>query len=144
MVIWKSKSTFKPKVNARANLKDFRPITLTSVLCKIMERLIKQYIINHTDLDRHQFAYRSRRSTQYAILCLKTTITSFIDKSPSNYARYLFPDFSSAFNTINVEYLIPLLNYLDSDVDQVRSILPALGLLEGEQLQCRQNGSNLI
>ena len=105
-----------PKVNAPANLKDFRPIALTSALCKIMERLIKQYIINHTVLDRHQFAYRSRRSTQDAVLCLTTTITSFIDKSPSNYARCLFLDFSSAFNTINVEYLIPLLNHLDSNV----------------------------
>ena len=87
----------------------------------IMERLIKQYIINHTDLDRHQFAYRSRSSTQYAVICLTTTITSFIDESPSNYARYLFPDFLSAFNTINVEYLIPLLNYLDSDATAWKS-----------------------
>ena len=51
-------------------------------------------------------------------MCLTTTITNFIDKAQTNYARCLFLDFSSAFNTIRVEYLIPSLQHLDSNITQ--------------------------
>ena len=68
----------------------------------MLERQLKSYITEHTAMDRHQFAYHQKRSTQDAVLCLTTTITNFIDKAASNYARCLFLDFSSAFNTIRV------------------------------------------
>ena len=115
--LWKS-AVIKPlpKVSTPAQLKDYRPIAITSCLCKMLERQLKIYITEHTAMDRHQFAYRQKRSTQDAVLCLTTTITNFIDKAASNYARCLFLDFSSAFNTIRVEYLIPLLQHLDSRV----------------------------
>jgi len=84
---------------------------------KILERLIKNYISNHTPLDKFQFAYRSLRSTRDAVLCLTTTVTNyFVDKKACNYSRYLFLDFSSAFNTINVNHLIPKLQHLDCNV----------------------------
>jgi len=95
-----------PKVKNPDQLKQYRPIALTSCLCKMMERLVKHYIITHTAMDHLQFAYRANRSTQDALLCLTTTITDFIDKKASNYARCLFLDFSSAFNTIHVPDLI--------------------------------------
>ena len=115
--LWKS-AVIKPlpKITSPTQLKDYRPIAITSCLCKMLERQLKSYITEHTAMDRHQFAYRQKRSTQDAVLCLTTTITNFIDKSATNYARCLFLDFSSAFNTIRVEYLIPLLQHLDSNV----------------------------
>ena len=60
--------------------------------------------------------FKYSRSTQDAILCLLTTVTNFIDIKSSHYARCLFLDFSSAFNTIRVEYLIPQLQHLDTKV----------------------------
>jgi len=79
--IWKT-ATNKPlpKVNNPDQLKQYHPIALTSCLVKILERLIKNYISNHTPLDKFQFAYRSLRSTQDAVLCLTTTATNFVDK----------------------------------------------------------------
>ena len=44
-------------------------------------------------MDKLQFAYRANRSTQDALLCLTTTVTNFIDKKASNYARCLFLDY---------------------------------------------------
>jgi len=105
-----------PKADKPDSLKHFRPIALTSCLCKTMERLLKTYITTHTPLDKHQFAYRAKRSTQDAVLCLITTITNFIDQHSSHYARCLFLDFSSAFNTINVNHLVTGLKHLDSRV----------------------------
>ena len=115
--LWKS-AIIKPlpKTDKPDQLKHFRPIALTSCLCKTMERLLKTYIVNNTPLDQHQFAYRAQRSTQDAVLCLITTITSFIDIDAANYARCLFLDFSSAFNTISVSNLISELQHLDSRV----------------------------
>ena len=107
-----------PKVKNPDQLKQYRPIALTSCLCKMMERLIKHYIINNTSMDKLQFAYRANRSTQDALLCLTTTVTNFIDKKASNYARCLFLDFSSAFNTIHVPDLISELSHLDSNVTE--------------------------
>jgi hypothetical protein len=115
--LWKS-AIIKPlpKTDKPEQLKHFRPIALTSCLCKTMERLLKNYIVNNTPLDKHQFAYRAKRSTQDAVLCLISTITSFIDQNSTNYARCLFLDFSSAFNTINISNLITELQHLDSRV----------------------------
>ena len=107
-----------PKVKDPAQLKQYRPIALTSCLCKMMERLVKHYIMAHTPMDRYQFAYQANRSTQDALLCLTSTVTSFIDQKASHYARCLFLDFSSAFNTIHVPDLISQLTHLDSNVTE--------------------------
>ena len=105
-----------PKISKPSQLKDFRPISLTSVLCKTMEKLIKQYVISNMQMDQHQYAYRAKRSCQDALLCLNTTVTHFIDQNPSYYARCLFLDFSSAFDTINTSMLMPKLTHLDINV----------------------------
>ena len=114
--IWKT-ATIKPlpKTTKPDQLNHFRPITLTSYLCKTMERLLETCITENTPLDRYQFAYRARRSTQDAVpRCLTTTVTNFIDQNSSYYARCLFLDFSSAFNTIDVRHLLPELKHLDA------------------------------
>jgi len=69
-------------------------------------------------MDEYQFAYRTKRSTQDALLCLTTTVTSFIDKKASNYARWLFLDFSSAFNTISIPDLLTQLTHLNSNITE--------------------------
>ena len=112
--LWKS-SIIKPlpKVQSPSQPKDYRPIAVTSVLGKILEKLIKCYVCQHTELDPLQFAYRSGRSTQDAVLQLITTVTTCIDAKATNLSRCLFLDFSSAFNTINVSLLIDKLQHLD-------------------------------
>jgi hypothetical protein len=112
--LWKS-AIIKPllKVQSPSQPKDYRPIAVTSVLGKILEKLIKWYVCQHTELDPLQFAYRSGRSTQDAVLQLITTVTTCIDAKATNLSRCLFLDFSSAFNTINVSLLIDKLQHLD-------------------------------
>ena len=60
--LWKS-AVIKPlsKVTRPTQLKDYRPIAITSCLCKMLERQLKIYITKHTAMDRHQFAYRQKR-----------------------------------------------------------------------------------
>ncbi len=77
-----------PKNNKPSCLNDYRPVALTSIVMKVFERLVKSHISSSipVTLDPLQFAYCPNRSTDDAI--------------SGNFARLLFIDYSSAFNTI--------------------------------------------
>ena len=68
---------------------------------KVLERLVLDHLKSMTDsvLDPLQFAYRANRSTDNAMnMALHYVLEHLI--TAGNYARILFVDFSSAFNTI--------------------------------------------
>ncbi|KAK3542913.1 hypothetical protein QTP70_006536 [Hemibagrus guttatus] len=67
----------KPKISG---LNDYRPVALMSVVMKSFERLVLAYLKDITGLHMHY-------------------ILQHLDR-PGNYARILFVDLSSAFNTI--------------------------------------------
>jgi hypothetical protein len=82
-------------------LNDYRPVALTSVPMKCFERLVIAHIntIIPETLKPLQFAYRPKRSTDYAISIALHTDLSHMDKR-NTYVRMLLIDYSSAFNTI--------------------------------------------
>ncbi|KAK3548467.1 hypothetical protein QTP70_013169 [Hemibagrus guttatus] len=90
-----------PKKTKITGLNDYRPVALTSVVMKSFERLVLSYLKDITDplLDPLQFAYRANRSVDDAVNMALHFIPQHLD-SPGSYARILFVDFSSAFNTI--------------------------------------------
>ena len=65
--------------------------------------------------DRQQFVYCPNRSTQDALICLTDYIILHIDARAANYARCLFIDFSSAFNTLRPSILVETLQRLEVD-----------------------------
>uniref|UniRef100_A0A669DSV3 Reverse transcriptase domain-containing protein n=1 Tax=Oreochromis niloticus TaxID=8128 RepID=A0A669DSV3_ORENI len=73
---------------------------------KSFERLVLSYLKTLTAplLDPLQFAYRANRSVDDAINMALHFILQHLD-SPGTYARILFVDFSSAFNTILPDHL---------------------------------------
>uniref|UniRef100_A0A8C9RRW2 Reverse transcriptase domain-containing protein n=1 Tax=Scleropages formosus TaxID=113540 RepID=A0A8C9RRW2_SCLFO len=90
-----------PKKTCISGLNDFRPVALASVAMKCFERLVLAYlkVITGSLLDPFQFAYRSNRSVEDAVNIGLCYILEHLD-STKTYARILFVDFSSAFNTI--------------------------------------------
>ncbi|CAM4393404.1 unnamed protein product [Leuciscus chuanchicus] len=88
----------KPKITG---LNDYRPVALTSVAMKSFERLVLAYLKDITGplLDPLQFAYRANRSVDDVVNMGLHYTLQHLDK-PGTYARILFVDFSSAFNTI--------------------------------------------
>ncbi|KAI3361527.1 hypothetical protein L3Q82_013676, partial [Scortum barcoo] len=86
-----------PKKPSITGLSDYRPVALTSVVMKSFERLVLD--ITGPLLDPLQFAYRANRSVDDAVNMGLHYILQHLD-SPGTYARILFVDFSSAFNTI--------------------------------------------
>ena len=85
--------------------KDFRPIALTSVLAKCLERLISPYISDKI-ADENQFAYKRNRGTDNALMMLIDNVSQHLDLNAQNYTRAVFIDFSSAFNTIDSTLMI--------------------------------------
>lgn len=102
-----------PKTSAITSLNDYRPVALKPVIMKCFERLVLPHIKARIppDLDQHQFAYRTNRSTDDAIsIALNTALTHL--ETPNSYVRMLFIDYSSAFNSINPDKLINKLQTL--------------------------------
>ena len=68
---------------------------------KCFERIVRFHLLKQTNsyLDPYQFAYRNNRSTDDATLTLLHHVYTHLEK-PGAFARLLFIDFSSAFNTI--------------------------------------------
>lgn len=95
-----------PKKNKAVDLNDYRPVALTSVVMKCLERLVLSHLkpITAPYLDQLQFAYRANRSVDDAVNLGLHYALDHLD-SPGSYVRMLFIDFSAAFNTILPERL---------------------------------------
>src|SRR4029434_5254644 len=90
-----------PEKTTASTPNDYRPVALTPIIMKCFEKLVRNHITTSLPptFDSHQFAYRANRATEDAIAtALHTTLTHVEQRG--NYARLLFIDFSSAFNTI--------------------------------------------
>ena len=102
-----------PKIPRAKLMKDFRPIALTSVLAKCMERIVCNKVSSCVQdlLDPLQFAYRARRGVEDATLSLLHNVTTHLDSTGTS-VRILFMDMSSAFNTIQHHILLQKLSDL--------------------------------
>uniref|UniRef100_A0A669C6E4 Reverse transcriptase domain-containing protein n=1 Tax=Oreochromis niloticus TaxID=8128 RepID=A0A669C6E4_ORENI len=103
-----------PKKPRITGLNDYRPVALTSVVMKSFERLVLSYLKTLTAplLDPLQFAYTVKRSLDGAINMALHFTLQHLD-SPGTYARILFVDFSSAFNTILPDHLQGKLSHMN-------------------------------
>ncbi len=102
-----------PKNPKITDLNDYRPVTLTSVVMKSLERLVLAYLkdITRPLLDPLQFAYRAKGSVDDSVNVGLDYILQHLDK-PGNYARIVFVDFNSAINTIMPDLLSDILTHL--------------------------------
>ena len=96
-----------PKKSKVSTLNDLRPVALTSVLVKCLEKLVLRLLLPIVApfQDPYQFAYKSKRSVDDAVSIFAHHIYSHVDV-PKTYCRTLFVDFSSAFNTIQPKILV--------------------------------------
>ncbi|XP_013868639.1 RNA-directed DNA polymerase from mobile element jockey [Austrofundulus limnaeus] len=102
-----------PKNSNPTRLNDYRPVTLTPIITKCLERLVLAHLRSclPPTLDPHQFAFRQNRSTEDAVSIALHSVLSHLDNK-NTYARMLFLDFSSAFNTVIPSQLITKLTDL--------------------------------
>ena len=73
-----------PKCIGASDVKDFRPVAVTPVISKCLERLHVKYFqtVNGDDL---QFAYRPKRSNEDALMLLTDNVSQHLDTNAKNY-----------------------------------------------------------
>ncbi len=103
-----------PKKSCPQENNDFRPIALTSVVMKCMEKLIVSQLKLEVcpQLDPYQFAYKRHRGTDDAINSLVHLVIKHLE-NPRAYAKLLFVDFSSAFNTLQPHILLKTMQQMN-------------------------------
>ena len=101
------------KKGSQTSLSNYRPISLLSIFNKLLEKLMYNKMIKFLEKNdifyTKQFGFRSKHSTDHAILCIIDRIQKAIDNR--SFSCGIFLDFSKAFDTVNHEILIHKLEY---------------------------------
>lgn len=96
------------KSGSQLDISNYRPISLTSCLSKIFEKLINtricEFIKNSCGFDPSQYGFQKSHGTDVAINESIRTITNSLDKG--NYVCTVFVDLRKAFDTVNHEILL--------------------------------------
>ena len=106
--LWKTAEIIPvPKRSKIESMNDLRPVALSLDILKVFERFILKLLLNEVkeQLDPLQFAYKAKRNVEDACLLFTNNILKHLEKN-RNYARVLFIDFSSAFNTIQPHVMV--------------------------------------
>ena len=114
------------KKGDKSNPENYRPVSLTSVICKLFEKFIKEalnnHLINNNILSKEQFGFVSGRNT---ITQLLVTLNDWMhDLDNDNCVDAAYMDFRKAFDTVPHQRLItklksynikgPILNWIIS------------------------------
>ena len=93
---------------------NYRPVSLTSCVCKIMESIIRDHILKHLNdnelLSDVQYGFRSKRSCCLQLLDCMERWSQILDNGNSFDVLYL--DFSKAFDRVPHQRLLIKLRHL--------------------------------
>ena len=96
------------KKGSRNKSENYRPVSLTSVICKLLERLIKdhmvEFLVKHKLLNSSQHGFLKARSCLTNMLCFLEEITKWIDVGSAVDIIYL--DFQKAFDKVPHQRLL--------------------------------------
>ena len=102
------------KKGTRSNPLNYRPISLTSVCCKSLERILGRHILEYLEsnliLSDEQFGFRAGRSTEDQLILTYDYVSKSIDRGLEVFL-VLF-DFSKAFDVVDHALLLTKLRLL--------------------------------
>ena len=101
------------KKGDRAKASNYRPVSLTSVCCKIIEHVIHSHVINHLErnniLEDKQHGFRKRRSCESQLITTINDLAKGLNDKQQIDAVLL--DFSKAFDKVSHRRLAIKLNH---------------------------------
>ena len=128
---------------------NYRPVSLTSVACKVLEHIIHSNIMRHFDhfniLTDKQHGFRKRRSTATQLIATIQGITSKL-RSGNDQVGVILLDFAKAFDKVPHQRLLYKLSFYGIRGDTLKWIEAFLGhrkqqvLLDG----CRSHQADVI
>ena len=112
---WKVSEVFALfKKGKKSDPLNYRPVSLTSVCCKVMERMIQHHVMTYINqnslLSDKQFGFRAGRSTEDQLLLAYADVIDSVDRGDSIDMVYL--EFSKAFDQVSHGVLLTKLGRL--------------------------------
>ncbi|EFO87561.1 hypothetical protein CRE_05388 [Caenorhabditis remanei] len=96
------------KKGSRSDPSNYRPISLTSNICKVMEKTVRKHVVDHLTefelISKRQFGFRNRRSTVSQLLVYQNKLISNMLNGLDTHSIYI--DFQRAFDTVPITKLI--------------------------------------
>lgn len=96
------------KSGDKCNPTNYRPISVLSVLSKILEKVVNIRLVSYLEknkiINTNQFGFREGKSTEQAVLKLTTEITSHLDSGQRSIGVFL--DLQKAFDTVSIHILL--------------------------------------
>ena len=100
------------KKGDKSKPENYRPVSLTSIICKILEHIIHSHVMKHLEkldiLVDKQHGFRAKRSTVTQLLQTTHDFTSNLEEGLTTHLAIL--DFSKAFDKVPHERLLSKLN----------------------------------
>ena len=105
------------KAGSRCSVQNYRPVSLTSVCCKTLERLLVAHIMDYLEgnglLAAEQFGFRRGRSTEDQLVIMYDKIARWVDQGYVIDVAYL--DLSKAFDLVSHRLLLEKIRDLGFD-----------------------------
>ncbi|CAM4591327.1 unnamed protein product [Lepidochelys kempii] len=90
------------KKGEKSDLGNYRPVSLTSVVCEVSEKFLKEKVVKDIEVNgkwvKIQHGFTKGRSCQTNLISFFEKVTDFLDKG--NTVDLIYLDFSKAFDTV--------------------------------------------
>ncbi|GFV73129.1 probable RNA-directed DNA polymerase from transposon BS [Trichonephila clavipes] len=131
----------KPNKNA-SECKNYRPISLTSTLCKLMERVIHRrlmnWLIENKKLHFYKTDFRTHHSTTDQLFYLNQSIIDGFQEKPHKKTLAVFLDISAAFDRVWRQKLVHTIQGIRING---KALLWINDFLRGRKFSVRFNGA---
>ena len=101
------------KENSKLALTNYGPISVLSVISKLLEQLMYEHSFNFLNKNKilydHQFGFQKKKSTSMAILDMYSKLIDSTEQK--KFSCSIFLDFAKAFDTVNHDILPQKLEY---------------------------------
>ena len=88
----------KDRSGNHSDVGNYRGITISPVISKLFEHVLKDIFSEHLTTSVYQFGFKKKKSTTHALHCLKGTIDYYINNGSRVFCSFL--DASKAFDRL--------------------------------------------
>ena len=88
----------KDSQGSHSDISNYRGITISPVISKVFEHVLKIVFSEHLVTSSHQFGFKKGSSTVHALHCLKETVNHYINNGSRVFCSFL--DASKAFDRL--------------------------------------------